>query len=117
MTKLEKPIHLLANILHPKYMGQGLASEQQEKARNVLIEQSPSLLPQLYQFQAKEKPEMVFHLAWKFCCDPQRRTLFNTRLALFVPFWNKAPLPSLRSGYSKILSKASCGSNRTYSSK
>ena len=51
------PIHLLANILHPKLpVDQGLASEQQEKARNVLIEQSPSLLPQLYQFQAKEKP-------------------------------------------------------------
>ena len=50
------PIHLLANILHPKYMGQGLTSKQQEEARNVLIEQNPSLLPQLYQFQAIAEP-------------------------------------------------------------
>ena len=49
-------IHLLANILHPKYMGQGLTSEQQERARNVLIEQNPSLLLQLYHFQDKAEP-------------------------------------------------------------
>ena len=50
------PIHLLANMLHPKYMGQRLTCEQQEVARNILIEQNPSLLPQLYQYQAKAEP-------------------------------------------------------------
>ena len=50
------PIHLLANMLHPKYMGQRLTCEQQEVARNTLIEQNPSLLPQLYQYQAKAEP-------------------------------------------------------------
>ena len=50
------PIHLLANILHPKYMGQRLSYEQQEEARSILIEQNASLLPLLYLFQAKAEP-------------------------------------------------------------
>ena len=31
------PIHLLANILHPKYMGRGLSSKQQEQAKIVFL--------------------------------------------------------------------------------
>ena len=37
-------------------MGQKLSCEQQEEARGLLILQNPSLLPQLYQFQAKSAP-------------------------------------------------------------
>ena len=47
---------LLANILHPKYMGQRLSYEQQEEARSILIGQNASLLPLLYLFQAKAEP-------------------------------------------------------------
>ena len=47
------PTHFLANMINPKYMGQKLSCEQQEEARGLLILQNPSLLPQLYQFQAK----------------------------------------------------------------
>ena len=50
------PIHYLANILHPKYMGQRLTCEQQEEARSILVDQNASLLPQLYQYQAKTAP-------------------------------------------------------------
>ena len=39
-------------------------SEQQDEARNVLIVQNPSLLPQLYQFQGKAEP----FLASIFAC-------------------------------------------------
>ena len=42
------PIHYLANILYPKYMGQRLTCEQQQEARSILVDQSSSLLPQLY---------------------------------------------------------------------
>ena len=50
------PIHYFANILHPKYMGQRLTCEQQEEARSILVDQNASLLPQLYQYQAKTAP-------------------------------------------------------------
>ena len=50
------PTHLLANMINPKYMGQRLSCEQQEEARGLLILLNASLLPQLYQFQAKAAP-------------------------------------------------------------
>ncbi|KAI6651282.1 hypothetical protein LOD99_5430 [Oopsacas minuta] len=50
------PTHFLANMINPKYMGQRLSCEQQEEARGLLIQLNASLLPQLYQFQAKEPP-------------------------------------------------------------
>ncbi|KAI6651906.1 Transposase [Oopsacas minuta] len=50
------PTHFLANMINPKYMAQRLSCEQQEEARCLLIQLNASLLPQLYQFQAKEAP-------------------------------------------------------------
>ena len=47
------PTHLLAHMINPKYMGQRLSCEQQEEARSLLILLNASILPQLYQFQAK----------------------------------------------------------------
>ena len=47
------PSNFLANLLHPRYMGQKLSAEQQEVARQLLNTHHPTLLPLTLAFQAK----------------------------------------------------------------
>ena len=48
--------NFLANLLHPRYMGQKLSAEQQEIARQLPNTQHPTLLPLTLAFQAKTLP-------------------------------------------------------------
>ena len=45
------PYHYLANILHPKYSGRKLSGDNEEMAKEHLLDSRPELLPALSQFQ------------------------------------------------------------------
>lgn len=50
------PAHILAYLLDPKYMGEGLTAPQQESTRIWLLELNPAYLPLVISFQAEEDP-------------------------------------------------------------
>lgn len=50
------PIHLLANILHPRYLGAELNQKQEEEAEIFLRSKFPEMVPTLYAFMAKTVP-------------------------------------------------------------
>ena len=74
------PIHLIANMLHPKYMRQRLTCEQQEVARYILIEKKTLLLTATVSIPSQSR---AF-------------SNFNIRLRRFIkpPTWCKTVKPS-----------------------